>query len=954
MLCATALLTSGVAVFGEERIQRRFDRIPGTTTASVFSVAQDNEGFLWVGIEGGGLARFDGREFRLWAPDQLTTHILWGRGVGPELILIVEPDPGSQTGNTLMRIAGDGAAPIPGPGGQPWTDVRDAAYDRLQRLWVARPDALFLRDDSGEWSRIRLGQFDAERIRRLAPNRSGGVFVVTAGGILSLDQNGAASRIATTPSAGDVIDRGDGSIFYAEMKAAGCHIFELRDGRSAELLFVPARFNAFVLRGKTVWGTTDRNAVALRPGKEPEVLGSTEGITGGAFLVDREGSVWTGTAQGLVQIPEPETVIWGEKEGLLVASTRYLLRTEEGLWASTWGGLYRLVRVTGKWKLVLEEPEHRWPLVCDGAGGLWGKEQDEFIHRVGGRFIHYKAPNAGVLSASARSGDGSVWLATSSGLFKTGGGEVAPAPAAAPDAGQGVEQVLEDSNGVLWVTAGNRICHAEAALVAAGQPVTWSCEDVEGVQEFWKLLQIPGGEIWAAARNGVWRRQSNGWSLIPGSRDPASRLIQNIVPSTSGGVWVLGSGFAVRVLSRPDQPEGWEVLEQLSIWQGMPPTGIIDLIEDADATLWLATGAGIVRIGPDARRARPEPPRIKQTAFVVNGRNLDPLISPRLSYDSNQIEIHFAALSYRSEGLLRYQYRLRTDDPWIDSKAEEAVFRFFDLRPGRYSAEVRASLDGANWSPNPARIDFQVLGPWYLQWWVIAGALLLLVGVLFLAHHARVAGLVRLERQRALIAMDLHDEIGSGLGSIGILSGVAAAEGIQEDQRRDMITQIVDTTAEMGSALTDIVWSLRPDSATLEGLAYRLAQRASRLFPDGSPVFSTEFPSRWPEGDLSLAARHNLLLIGSEALHNAARHANANQVVLGLSQMGRGWRLWIADDGCGIRNSDPNCDGVGLGMISMRKRAEQIGAEISWSSPEGRGTTVTVVFSPEAKEKRAM
>ena len=138
------------------------------------------------------------------------------------------------------------------------------------------------------------------------------------------------------------------------------------------------------------------------------MLGSAEGIPGGSFLVDREGSVWTGTAEGLVQIPEPETVIWGEKDGLLVASTRYLLRTEEGLWASTWGGLYRLARVAGKWKMVLEEPEHKWPLVCDGAGGLWGKEEDEFIHRVGGGFIHYKVPNAGVLSASARSANGAV------------------------------------------------------------------------------------------------------------------------------------------------------------------------------------------------------------------------------------------------------------------------------------------------------------------------------------------------------------------------------------------------------------------------------------------------------------------------------------------------------------------------------------------------------------------
>jgi signal transduction histidine kinase len=416
----------------------------------------------------------------------------------------------------------------------------------------------------------------------------------------------------------------------------------------------------------------------------------------------------------------------------------------------------------------------------------------------------------------------------------------------------------------------------------------------------------------------------------------------------------LGTGFVVRVAERPDLPEGWVVIEELNAWQGLPTTVISDLIEEADGTLWIGTGAGVIRIRSEARYARPEPPRIKRTAFMVNGRLLAPETAPRLAYDNNQIEVHFAALSYRSPGLLKYQYRLRPDEPWTDSKGAEPVFRFLDLRPGRYAAEVRASLDGINWSAQPARIDFEVLSPWYLRWWAIAGLALLIAAALFAAHRARLAVHLRLERQRAMIAMDLHDEIGSGIGSIGILSAVATSESVKDEQRRELAHSIVDTAAELGNALTDIVWSLRPDSATIEGLAYRLTQRASRLFPDGSPKFETDFPERWPEIDLSLAARHSLLLIGSEALHNAARHANAQIVVLGISQAGRTWRLWVSDDGCGMAGNGNSSDSPGLGLISMRRRAEQIGAEISWSSDNGSGTRVTVLFSPEARERRAM
>lgn len=945
-----------LSVFGEERTQRRFDRISGFTTASIFSVAQDKEGFLWVGIEGGGLARFDGREFRRWATNKITTHLYFARGAGEDLVLIVEPESGSSTGNSLYHISGDSVEPISGPGGQIWSGVRDAAWDDGYRLWVAAQDQLYCRS-AGAWITVPIGLPTGARIRRLAPNRSGGIFVVTSLGIQSIDRALSVLHVVDSVFAADAIDRGDGSIFYAEMRPTGGGLIELRDGHRTEVLFLSSRFNHFVLRGKSVWAVFDSGVVAMKNGEPPEVLGPVEGIPGGSALVDREGSLWMGTAEGLVQIPEPETVVWNQRDGLPLPATRYLAKTDEGLWLSTWGGLSRLGMVGGHWKVIADEErlDHKWPLSVDASGALWGKHRDSFLRREGGRFKRYPLPESGTMSSIARASDGTLWIGTDRGLFKTTLDDAPPSLIGKPAGISDVDQVFEDSRGEIWIASANKICHAPALTVASAGPVSWACAEIEGVQQFSKLIETPGGRIWAGrwVGGGVWEYSSDNWRLIRGSqRLPASSVI-NLINSQAGGVWVLGIGFVVRVIERPDLADGWEVAEELNVWQGLPATGVSDLIEEQDGTLWIASSVGVVRIKSDARNARPEPPRIRQTAFVVNGRPAESNGMQRLAYDSNQIELHFAALSYRSPGLLRYQYRLRSDDPWIESKSLEPVFRFFDLRPGRYSAEVRASLDGINWSATPARSEFEVLSPWYLQWWAIS-ALLLLVGfALFAAHRARVAVLLRLEHQRASIAMDLHDEIGSGLGSIGILSGVAASGSVGDDQRRELVRNIVDTTAELGNSLTDIVWSLRPDLPTLEGLAYRLTQRGSRLFPDGGPVFKTEFPKEWPAAKLSLSTRHSLLLIASEALFNAARHSSANRVVLGMSQSGRDWRLWIADDGRGISESNGgDANGSGLGLISMRRRAEQIGAELHLASVPSGGTTVTVKFSPEAKDRR--
>jgi signal transduction histidine kinase len=198
--------------------------------------------------------------------------------------------------------------------------------------------------------------------------------------------------------------------------------------------------------------------------------------------------------------------------------------------------------------------------------------------------------------------------------------------------------------------------------------------------------------------------------------------------------------------------------------------------------------------------------------------------------------------------------------------------------------------------------------------------------------------------------MDLHDEMGSALGSIGILSELATQEDLERPKQRELNREIAETAGELGTALTEIVWTLRPGPTTLESLAYHLAERGNRLFPSEAPSFDTEFPNSWPPVNLSLAVRRNLLLISSEALHNVSRHANARHVVLGVMPVGSRWRLWIADDGCGMQTQIARTNG-GMGLSNMQQRAADIGAELSFDTNRV-GTTISIVFDPKAAGTR--
>jgi nitrate/nitrite-specific signal transduction histidine kinase len=114
---------------------------------------------------------------------------------------------------------------------------------------------------------------------------------------------------------------------------------------------------------------------------------------------------------------------------------------------------------------------------------------------------------------------------------------------------------------------------------------------------------------------------------------------------------------------------------------------------------------------------------------------------------------------------------------------------------------------------------------------------------------------------------------------------------------------------------------------------------------------ATKFPDDWGLLDLSLAARRNVLLIAVESLHNVAKHARDKNVRLMFAPADRSnWLMQIEDDGCGLTNCDDH-NGSGMGMQTMERRAEAIGAQLSITSKNEGGTVVSLRFHSQAKER---
>ncbi|GAB3929359.1 sensor histidine kinase [Larkinella terrae] len=206
----------------------------------------------------------------------------------------------------------------------------------------------------------------------------------------------------------------------------------------------------------------------------------------------------------------------------------------------------------------------------------------------------------------------------------------------------------------------------------------------------------------------------------------------------------------------------------------------------------------------------------------------------------------------------------------------------------------------------------------------------------------------QLQHIRDDIARDLHDEIGSDLSGISILSSVAARQiDDQPDKVRTALNTIGETAQNVMSAMREIIWSLNSAQDSTEHLNLRLKETAYNMFEYTPVDVKLSFQKNLPINLLPTRHRRDFLLAYKEILHNIIRHAQARHVSISLQIVGEDLWLVIRDDGIGF---DPLLRRSGNGLTNMQQRISRLGGQISVQSQPGRGTTVTVrcqVFTDE-------
>jgi ligand-binding sensor domain-containing protein/two-component sensor histidine kinase len=456
------------------------------------------------------------------------------------------------------------------------------------------------------------------------------------------------------------------------------------------------------------------------------------------------------------------------------------------------------------------------------------------------------------------------------------------------------------------------------------------------------------GTLWVGTRyGGLAYFQDSLFHPVSLNNGLLSTAVWCMAPASQKRIWI-GTQMGIQSL----MPASHTFVSRQD-WTGAP---VYACGENALGNIWFVSTAGLSLYDATRDGNNVVAPPVHVTHFEVNGVAFPTSGTFELSSDQDNCSIEVAGISLRDEGGLRYEYRLlgTSNDHWRSPK-KDRTFVFASLSPGTYTFMVRALNTSGVASSIPATIQFTIFPPFWKQWWFIGGTALCLVLIAVFIVRLRVGRLLAIERLRSGIATDLHDDIGSGLTRIAILSDVAYSQvesGRQRERPRgDESAEIlgalekVRTTARgLIETMSDVVWAIDPSHDSFERLVQRLRSFAYEICEGKNIKLRFRSTDEVTSAKMSSEGMRNVLLLTKEALTNIAKHSQGTMAEVSLDVVNRRLVVTIADDGKGFNPSDVR---AGNGLANMRKRTQVSGASLEFRSEPDKGTHIVASFPLE-------
>jgi two-component sensor histidine kinase len=361
--------------------------------------------------------------------------------------------------------------------------------------------------------------------------------------------------------------------------------------------------------------------------------------------------------------------------------------------------------------------------------------------------------------------------------------------------------------------------------------------------------------------------------------------------------------------------------------------------------IWFGGENSLYGFLPEKISNRSTPVNVTLTDFKLFNTfiPLDSLLSLkeiRLKPEQNSFTIYFSSLSYAQQDNLIYYYKLDgVNDEWIKADRDLAA-QYTILPPGHYTFHVKCvNLQGVE-SASITSLNLSILPHFYQTWWFFILVLAAISWLTYFIYRQRIIKLLAVERVRSKVARDLHDDVGSTLSTINILSSMAKTKLLTDPVKSsEYITKITDNSQQMMEAMDDIVWSIKPDNDSMQKIVARMREYASEILEPKNIEIIFNTGERILELKLDMETRRDVFLIFKEAVNNIAKYAHCTKTEINIKYHNQRLIMSIKDNGVGF---DVGSADGGNGMGNMQKRAELLNGIIKIKSEPDQGTEVVM------------
>ncbi len=332
--------------------------------------------------------------------------------------------------------------------------------------------------------------------------------------------------------------------------------------------------------------------------------------------------------------------------------------------------------------------------------------------------------------------------------------------------------------------------------------------------------------------------------------------------------------------------------------------------------------------------------KVRDTTFNFSEKLPEEIVLRR---DQNDVSIVYGASGYKYKDKINYYYRIdELGDAWIDGNSGEASFS--GLKGGHYTFRVKMVRRADNKVLQELPLEIEIKKAFHETIWLYLLMTALVIVILYGAYRIRLNKLLAVERVRQKLSRDLHDDIGSTLSTINILSSMAGKK-IKNDPETSVtyLEKISANSQDIMENMGDIVWSINPANDDMHKVISKMREFATTILEPKNIKFEMQVGEEVNSMHLRMEYRRDLFLIYKETINNAAKHSGCSRVKVIIQVKNRNLSVQIVDNGKGI---DLAAAENGNGLTNIRRRASAIKGEIIIDSgSEGTSITLNVPVS---------